>query len=210
LQPQQDEALANWVLQCQARKIQLTGELICEKGRKLAKQIGLNPQDCNTPDFSVGATSYAIGDVDLTYIKAGESDIYKVDQLKAMQWCIRTWNSILPETITNCFHHTGLFDYEITTIIHEVHPNDEDSSVLAELKESLQIFINESNSSFITPSNPVRLDAIRTVISLLDTTISDHNTVLRTLHLLQQEIQLQVFSSKIQTTLDSFIQVEYQ
>ncbi|CAG8586576.1 4722_t:CDS:2, partial [Cetraspora pellucida] len=112
-----------------------------------------------------------------------------------------------------------------------VHPNDEDSSVLAELEESLQILsprhpmsiahytnplektdivhqeftdadllasmtpenddtdsINESNSSFITPSNPVRLDAIRTVISLLDTTISDHNTVLRTLRSLQREI----------------------
>ncbi|CAG8828624.1 35792_t:CDS:1, partial [Racocetra persica] len=28
--------------------------LICEKRRKFAQQLGLNPQDCNIPDFSVG------------------------------------------------------------------------------------------------------------------------------------------------------------
>ncbi|CAG8471622.1 5717_t:CDS:2 [Cetraspora pellucida] len=205
LQPQLDEALANWVLQCQARKIQLTGKLIHEKRCKLAEQIGLNPQDCNTPDFSVGWL--------LLFEQCYNFKMHKIHGEK---------------TITNCFHHTGLFDYEITTAICKVYPNDEDLSVLTELEESLQILsschpmsiahytsspeetdivhqeftdadllasmtpenddtdsINKSNSSFITPSNPVRLDAIRTVISLLDTTISDHNTVLRTLHSLQ-------------------------
>ncbi|CAG8844991.1 8595_t:CDS:1, partial [Racocetra persica] len=63
--------------------------------------------------------------------EAEESDIYKVDQLTAMQWCVRAWYSIPLETITNCFHHTGLFDYKITVSTHEVYPNDEDSSVLA-------------------------------------------------------------------------------
>ncbi|CAG8510503.1 4146_t:CDS:2 [Scutellospora calospora] len=133
------------------------------------------------------------------------------------------------KTITNCFHHTGLFDYEITTSTHEVHPNDKDLSVLAELEESLKMLspchpmslahytnlpeeidlvhqeftdtdllaltipetdddadsINNNNSSFTILSNSVKFDAIRTVISLLDTTIFDHNAVLRTLHLLQ-------------------------
>ncbi|CAG8711757.1 1659_t:CDS:2, partial [Cetraspora pellucida] len=40
-------------LRIKLRKIQLTGKLIREKECKLAKQIGLDPQDCNTPDFSV-------------------------------------------------------------------------------------------------------------------------------------------------------------
>ncbi|CAG8790853.1 26685_t:CDS:2, partial [Racocetra persica] len=199
-----------------------------------------------------GATSHAVGDVDLTNIKvvtlpprttsklqlidagiiaafkyryyhfllqhaidhdeAKESDIYK---------CIRAWYSIPPKTITNCFRHTGLFDYKITASTHEVYPNDEDSSVLAELEESLKTIndpennndaddINDSSSSFTTPSNSVKLDAIRTVISLLNTTISDHNAVLRTLRSLQRDIQLQVSSSKVQATLDSFMQVGYQ
>ncbi|CAG8600584.1 6689_t:CDS:2, partial [Dentiscutata heterogama] len=154
-----DEALANWVLQCQAKRIHLTEKLIYEKGKKFATQLGLNLQDRNTPNFSVGwlllfeqcygfkmykiyeesrsADNEAIekslpklhatiiGDADLTNIKvvtlpprttsklqlidtdiiaifkhhyrcfllqhaidrdeAEESDIYKVEQLKAMQ-----------------------------------------------------------------------------------------------------------------------------
>ncbi|CAG8761161.1 10261_t:CDS:1, partial [Racocetra persica] len=39
LQPQLYEALANWVLQYQAKRIYLTEELIYEKGRKLVKQL---------------------------------------------------------------------------------------------------------------------------------------------------------------------------
>ncbi|CAG8767573.1 8510_t:CDS:1, partial [Cetraspora pellucida] len=157
-------------------------------------------------------------------------------------------------TITNCFYHTGLFDYKITAFIYKVYPNKEDSSVLTKLKESLKMLsfcylislahytnpseeidliyqeftdanllalttpendndadsINNSNSSFIASSNFVKLNAIYIVISLLDTIISNHNAVFRILHLLQQDIQLQVFFLKVQATLGSFIQVEYQ
>ncbi|CAG8565314.1 9313_t:CDS:2 [Cetraspora pellucida] len=139
------------------------------------------------------ATSHVIGDVNLTHIKVVILPPRTTSKLQPMdagiiaafkhQYC--------------CFLLQHAIDHADLLASTTLENNDTDS-------------INESNSSFITPSNPVRLDAIRTVISLLDTTISDHNTVLRTLHLLQQEIQLQVFSSKIQTTLDSFIQVEYQ
>ncbi|CAG8485792.1 33376_t:CDS:2, partial [Racocetra persica] len=51
--------------------------------------------------------------------KAEEFDIYK--------------------NVTNCFCHTGLFDYEISPTIHEVHPNNENSSVIADLEELLRL-----------------------------------------------------------------------
>ncbi|CAG8509021.1 36444_t:CDS:1, partial [Racocetra persica] len=139
-----------------------------------------------------------------------------------------------------------LVDYKITASTREVHPNDEDSSVLAKLEKSLKTLfprhpmslahytnppdeidlvyqeftdadllalttpendndadnINDSSSSFTTPSNSIKLDAIRTVISLLNTTISDHNAIFRTLRSLQRDIWLQVSSSKVQAILD--------
>ncbi|CAG8817715.1 10919_t:CDS:1, partial [Racocetra persica] len=52
---------------------------------------------------------------------------------------------------------------------------DTDLLALTTLENDDANSINESNF-FITPSNPAKLDAIHTVISLLDTTISDHNT----------------------------------
>jgi hypothetical protein len=39
---------------------------------------------------------------------AGEKLIYKVDILKAMKWAKAAWNAITPETIANCWRHTGL------------------------------------------------------------------------------------------------------
>ncbi|CAG8477924.1 23820_t:CDS:2 [Cetraspora pellucida] len=51
--------------------------------------------------------------------EAGESDIYK--------------------TIANCFHHTGLFDYEISVTICEVYPNNKDLFVAADLEELLKL-----------------------------------------------------------------------
>ncbi|CAG8842093.1 37024_t:CDS:1, partial [Racocetra persica] len=50
--------------------------------------------------------------------------------------CIQALHLIPPDTVVNCFRHTSLFDYEIATAICEVYPNDEDSSVFAELEES--------------------------------------------------------------------------
>ena len=47
-----DTALANWVLQMEQRKICLTGEIVKEKGRKLAIDLQLPPSQ--TPGFSNG------------------------------------------------------------------------------------------------------------------------------------------------------------
>jgi hypothetical protein len=41
---------------------------------------------------------------------AKESDIYKVDILKAMRWCECAWKHISPISIHNCWLHTGLLD----------------------------------------------------------------------------------------------------
>src|SRR5690349_1822669 len=38
--PQVDEALANWVFQCQTMQIALTGELIREKAKRFAELLG--------------------------------------------------------------------------------------------------------------------------------------------------------------------------
>ncbi|KAF0436892.1 hypothetical protein F8M41_004629 [Gigaspora margarita] len=166
-----------------------------------------------------------------------------------MQWCVRAWYSISAEIIANCFHHTGLFDYEISPTVREVHPNDEDSSVVADLEESLRLLsphhpmslahytnppeemdmvhqeftdadllesaapenedgadeLNDTATSVTTLTNQAKLDSLRIVISLLDTTITDHNTTLRILHSFQREIRFQASSSKIQMTLDSFM-----
>ncbi|CAG8750349.1 25329_t:CDS:2, partial [Gigaspora rosea] len=112
--------------------------------------------------------------------------------------------------IANCFYHTGLFDYEISPTVHEVHPNNEDSSVVADLEESLRLLsshhpmslalykptrrdgyesaapeneddsdeLNDTATSVTILTNQAKLDSLRIVISLLDTTITDHNTAL--------------------------------
>jgi len=40
--------------------------------------------------------------------EAGRTDIYKVDLVQAMRWSKRSWSEILPESISNCWRHTGL------------------------------------------------------------------------------------------------------
>ncbi|CAG8688822.1 1416_t:CDS:2, partial [Scutellospora calospora] len=141
--------------------------------------------------------------------------------------CIRAWYSIPSETITNCFHHTGLFDYEITTSTHEVHPNDEDLSVLTELEESLKMLSPHHSMSLTHYTNlPKEIDLIHqefTDTDLLASTtsetdddansINDNNfsfTILSNSVKLDAIHTLQVFSSKVQVILDSFIQVGYQ
>ncbi|CAG8823917.1 33851_t:CDS:2, partial [Racocetra persica] len=60
----------------------------------------------------------------------------------------------IDQTITNCFCHTGLFDYEITASTREVHPNDEDLSVLTELEESLKTLSPHHPMSLAHYTNP--------------------------------------------------------
>ncbi|KAK4841507.1 hypothetical protein QYF36_005658 [Acer negundo] len=48
---QLDTVLSNLVLQCQVRWVALSAELIKEKGRRLAKQLGLGE---DAPEFSNG------------------------------------------------------------------------------------------------------------------------------------------------------------
>lgn len=39
-----------------------------------------------------------------------EVNLYKVDQLTAMRWCLASWNEISQQAIENCFCHTGMFE----------------------------------------------------------------------------------------------------
>jgi len=39
---------------------------------------------------------------------AGEVDIYKIDQLEIMLLANAAWQAITPETVTNCWSHTGI------------------------------------------------------------------------------------------------------
>ncbi|CAG8711744.1 1658_t:CDS:2 [Cetraspora pellucida] len=115
-----------------------------------------------------GATSHANGDIDLTHIKVVILPPRTTSKLQPM-------DAGIIAAFKHRYHHFLLqhaIDY--ADLLASMTPENDNTDS-----------INESNSSFITPSNPVRLDAIRTIISLLDTTISDHNTVLRTLHSLQ-------------------------
>ena len=49
--PELDNVLANWVLQCQARQVALSGDLIKEKARQFSRQLELGER---TPEFSNG------------------------------------------------------------------------------------------------------------------------------------------------------------
>ncbi|CAG8655866.1 46199_t:CDS:1 [Gigaspora margarita] len=65
--------------------------------------------------------------------------------------------------------------------------------------------LNDTATSVTTLTNQAKLDSLRIVISLLDTTITNHNTTLRILHSFQREIHFQASSLKIQMILDSFM-----
>ncbi|CAG8843504.1 33655_t:CDS:1, partial [Gigaspora margarita] len=64
--------------------------------------------------------------------------------------------------------------------------------------------LNDTTTSITILTNQAKLDSLCIVISLLDTTITDHNTILQILHSFQREIRFQASSSKILMTLDSF------
>jgi hypothetical protein len=40
--------------------------------------------------------------------EAGARNIYKIDILEAMCMAREAWNTVTPETITHCWHHTGI------------------------------------------------------------------------------------------------------
>ncbi|KIY48774.1 DDE-domain-containing protein [Fistulina hepatica ATCC 64428] len=40
--------------------------------------------------------------------EAGEEDIYKINLLEAMMMAREAWDEVTPETIANCWHHTGI------------------------------------------------------------------------------------------------------
>ena len=40
--------------------------------------------------------------------EAGEFDIYKIDQLCALQWCAWAWKETPAEAIANCYRSTNL------------------------------------------------------------------------------------------------------
>lgn len=42
--------------------------------------------------------------------EAGETNLYKVDQLTAMRWSLLAWSEVSSTTIESCFRHTGLMD----------------------------------------------------------------------------------------------------
>ncbi|KAH9141861.1 hypothetical protein AeRB84_014008, partial [Aphanomyces euteiches] len=50
----------------------------------------------------------AIPDGNLTDYKKLGSKIYAVDQLTAMNWAKASWDKVTPETIRNCWLHTGI------------------------------------------------------------------------------------------------------
>ena len=145
-----------------------------------------------------------------------------------MQWCLRAWYSIPPEIITNCFQtlsnlpwgpprwwgsgsywrskwfnsnpvsqspHKSWKFYKSTRSRFRAPEEEEDSDTL------------DDDDPPTAPSNNVKLEAIRTVIDLLNEIPYDHsyNIAHRVLRSLQRDIRLQISSTKIQTTLDSFV-----
>jgi hypothetical protein len=67
--------------------------------------------------------------------EAGEHDIYKVDQLLAMNWCLDAWKDVTASTIANCFRHTGLFSTN-----DEVMPTEasDEAAITTEVVEAIQ------------------------------------------------------------------------
>lgn len=51
----------------------------------------------------------------LDRFEIGESDIYKVDILRAMRWSKAAWDMISPATIQNCWRHSGLLQQLVGT-----------------------------------------------------------------------------------------------
>ena len=70
-------------------------------------------------------------------LDCGKNDIvniYKVDILQAMLWCRDSWNMVTPESIKNCWSHTGLLDAVKDFSVMEL---DTEENVLNESFEQL-------------------------------------------------------------------------
>jgi hypothetical protein len=39
---------------------------------------------------------------------AGDEDAHKIEMVEAIQWCKDAWDKVTPETIQNCWKHSGL------------------------------------------------------------------------------------------------------
>ena len=62
-------------------------------------------------------------------------NIYKVDILQAMLWCRDSWNMVTPESIKNCWSHTGLLD--AVKVDFSVMELDTEENVVDEIIEQL-------------------------------------------------------------------------
>ncbi|CAG8679117.1 35211_t:CDS:2, partial [Racocetra persica] len=150
-----------------------------------------------------GTTSYTVGDADLTNIKVVILPSRTISKFQPIDSSIIAAFKHHYYNIANCFCYTGLFDYEISPTIREVYSNNEDSSVIADLEESLRLLsschlislahytnpkeemdmISADELNDITSfTNQAKLNSLHIVISLLDTTITDYNITLQILH----------------------------
>ncbi|KAG5463055.1 MAG: DDE superfamily endonuclease-domain-containing protein, partial [Olpidium bornovanus] len=68
----------------------------------------------------------------------GKTKIYAADQLTAMQWSIAAWDELSPETIKNCFRHTGLFTPDGVVPEAPVANNAAEDNIDRQLKNCLQ------------------------------------------------------------------------
>lgn len=83
----------------------------------------------------------------ITEEERGSHNIYKVDQLKAMQWSKAAWDEISSKTIRNSFWHTGLFDLPA-----EEAPED---SFEHEINNDLANYMQK-----LAPHNPMSIESL--------------------------------------------------
>ena len=63
----------------------------------------------------------------------GDHNIYKIDQLTAMQWRKAAWEEVSAATVANCFRHTSLFEEET-----QLQVNEEEQGVEQELLDAME------------------------------------------------------------------------
>jgi len=86
----------------------------------------------------------------------GNAEVYKVDQLTAMKWCIQAWKDINAITISNCWKATGIIGTEdtVTTKVTDTLADDGDAHLDSELRamiEDLGVRNPMSIAEFLNP-----------------------------------------------------------